>query len=212
MNTLRQHKPAQGFTLLEVLLALSLTTLLLTAATALIVTLFLLWENQSQTDRQTRARSLELWLTDTLAQVAHTDANTGWQINWDNDQRTLSAPTLSWQSDRRNSILPQNAPGGRWEYRLIHNPPHGLFLAWRPTNLEAGTPSNYQYTLLSSQVSALRFAYYDPERERWNVYHEAVDPEREDGRVPDLIALDYTSGKTVSTQWIPLPRSGDLTW
>lgn len=211
MTRIRQRRSA-GFTLLEVLLALSLTALLLTAATALIVTLFLLWENQSQTDQQTRSRALEQWLTGTLAAVPHADANTGWQIDWSDQQRTASAPTLSWQSNQRNALLPATAEGGTWEYRLIHQPRQGLFLAWRPTNLDATERPDYRYTLLSSRVSSLRFAYYDPERERWNLYDEAPDPEREDGRMPDLIALDYATGRNIHTQWIPLPRSEDSGW
>lgn len=42
--SISRHKRTAGFTLLEVLLAMFLTSILLAAVTALIVSLFMMWE------------------------------------------------------------------------------------------------------------------------------------------------------------------------
>lgn len=197
-------KQAAGFTLLEVLLSLFLVSVLLAAISSLIVSLFLMWDNSRTADAETRLFSVAGWLERRLELNPHRDPENGWQMNWPNDERTSDPPSLAWISDRREMIIPAAVSGGTWEYRLHHEPNQGLFLAWRPRNRADDT--DYRFTLLSPDVGALRFAYYDAESDRWQTYDRAPDPERVDNQLPQLIALDYSVGRSTRTIWLGLPQ------
>lgn len=193
-----------GFTLLEVLLALFLVSVLLAAISALIVSLFLMWDNTRSADAESRLFSVAGWLERRLELNPHRDTENGWQMNWPDDERTGDPPSLSWISDTREMVIPPEISGGTWEYRLHHDPRQGLFIAWRPTNRTDDT--DYSYSLLAADVTALRFAYYDAESDRWQVFDRAPDPERVDNQLPQLAALDFEVGRDTRTIWIVLPQ------
>ncbi len=199
----RRHRRSYGFTLLEVLLSLFLVSILLAAVSALIVSLFLMWDNTRQADVRTRTFAVAGWLERRLELNPHVDDTQGWQMNWPDDERTSAPPSLAWTSPIREMIIPNSTSGGIWEYRLHLEPREGLFVAWRPRNRVDDT--DYHYSLLSRDISGLRFAYFDPESGRWDVYDSPPAPERVDNRLPQLLALDYSVGSTLQTIWIGLP-------
>jgi len=210
--SLAENRP-NGFTLLEVLLAILLASGIMTSVLLLTVGLGDIWQgttpvrNMEVHSRQVvdflkrgfrRALPVE---TDGLAYV-FLDHSSG-------DYSMTGTPMLTWEVQDSDGILSWQAQALPYViYQLSVVKDVGLVLYWQSrleVDFEEYVP---RQTLISKYVSGIEYHYYDPERELWELEPE---PRRNTERlydIPHRIKVIFESeGEDPLAYMINLPNS-----
>ena len=222
----RQPKTSRGFTLVEVLIALTLGGIILTAATAHIVSLGQIWTHDwSRRHYVHHKDSLTGLLTRTFREADSGFSSQGTQgkvagFRWENPpgESTLDDPLLRFYLKQPPPILISNPPlASSIIGFLYHDEDEGLSLLWYPLiEVRDGEPVEIEdvddlyRTTLSPFVELIDYCYWDKDKEQWEVEE---DPLEEDDKsvMPDFLKFtfrfddEHEDDEYVS--YIPLPPS-----
>ncbi len=215
MNRLRIHRAGaklrRAFTLLEVLLALSLASILMASTTFFIFSMAELWGGGSE-ERvfERHARGVTRFLQNSFQQsLAARDPAMPGRVSLlrTPGQGSFEEPLIAFELMESPGFLvwpDQRLPNVVCYLKLVEN--EGLFLLWH-SRLELGFEEEEpRATLLTPFVTAMAYDYYDFENGLWS--HEAMLRTGEDGEyeLPTRLRLTFEyDGFSLETVLV-LPR------
>jgi prepilin-type N-terminal cleavage/methylation domain-containing protein len=201
----------RGFTLIEVLLSLTLIATILAATTFLIFSMGELWGRGTDVrlfDRH--ARGVTRFLQSTMNQAT---------VYWDSQQRErivlAQPPGVGHFDDRLISFEVEEGPGFLvWPdvplpsvvCYLHFVPSEGLFLLWH-SRLEVGFEEQPpRATLLSPFVTGMSFDYFDPETQVWTNMPQFDSPVQGEPIVPERVRLTFSYDGIQRETILAIPR------
>ncbi len=215
----------EGFTLIEVLMALTLGGLILTAATMHLVALGKIWTHDwSERHYMHHKESLTAFLTRTFKEADSGFSSLGSKGNiaglrWENPpgESTLEDPFLRFYLKSLPPLLISNpqVSSGVVCY-LQHDQEQSLSILWYSTITKFDGEDEIQdvddlyRTTLSHFVAKIEYCYYDDELEEWE---EEEEPLNEDDKfvMPDFLkftfVFDEEHDEDAYVSYIPLPPS-----
>jgi len=185
----------RGFTILEVLMAIFLGGLLLTAASSYLFGLFNL--KTALEDRpafEDHAKGVVRFLDFAFANA----------ISEEDDEAAVSIqeyPGAGVGDDevlsfRLNGELPLFVDQGQYlaelDCYLVFDEDEGLYLLWQSDQMADEDMEELRRTPLSPYVTSVTYAYYDPEFQSWEEDLEFQDAEGGGLEMPDMIRVRFT--------------------
>ncbi len=212
-SALKKPVEAMGFTLLEVLLALAVGAILLTAASSYVVSLANLWLNSGDDDFfMQHVDGVTLFLNSSLSQAESLGEQAADPVFWDRppgysefDDPLLtfrlkdSPPILVWEGDP--------LPGITGHLHFEHD--EGLSLFWYSRLLEIEDENDVRRTDISPLVTAVSYCYYDPESDNWDFFDDPEEDRSGQFILPDFIKLRFEHEDEVREVPIYIPRTSD---
>lgn len=74
---------------------------------------------------------------------------------------------------------------------LMHDEDKGLFLIWQTDEQARDDPDDVQSTLLSPNVIAISYQYWDEDKEEWETMDDLLDKEEREEHLPQIIELTF---------------------
>lgn len=204
-----------GFTLLEVLLAVALGAMVLTAMTTFLFSMAELWgvgSNERLFEKHARGVSRFLENGFHTASQRYDEAAGGneslFWMNWEGDD-TRRESYLSFELKKSPGALvwPEN-PLPHVVCSLEFDEDEGLFLLWRSRLEEAFDEDPPRRTLISPFVKAVEYHYinYEEENPEWEIEERPLQEADESYLMPERIVLKFRfKGEEVKRQLI-LPK------
>lgn len=190
-----------GFTLVEVLMAIALGTILLVAATGFLSDMAFLYARERHTPAtEQHAETLVRFLAHLLRTAEPADqtsgepgeGGTGPALSWEQlpDASPADDPLLAFRyAEDAPPIDEGEAPVFSRHCYLAYEENLGLVLFWYPEHEREASEAILRRSLLSAQVTALRYYTFDEDREDWEEIDSFLDGE-ENRPLPDLLELD----------------------
>lgn len=216
----------KGFTLIEVLVALTIGAAVLVSATMMVFTLGKVWAHDwSQRHYVHHKESLS-----TLLQRTFEEADSGFSslgvadkvagLRWENPpgESTLDDPLIRFYLKQPPPILISNPPlASSIIAYLYFEEGEGLYLLWYPLieirdgeEVEIEEVDDLYRTLLTPYVELIEYCYWDDEKEIWDVEEDPLD-ENDKYLMPDFLKLTFRFDDEHEDEdyisYIPLPPS-----
>ena len=190
----------RGFTLIEVLLALSIGMMVMTAASGMLFYVGQLWQNSetaTQFEEHTESVSqfLEYILKSGSAEVA-TNSNSRSGLAWRKlpGSTTLDGEFLSFRVSGDLPLFQLEKSGAVADalvfLHLVEG--KGLVLDWQTDVQIQENDKIASQTVLSRWVTAIEYHYYDLEDDNWEASDRMEEDERSQPRFPSYIKLKFT--------------------
>ncbi len=217
---------AGGFSLIEILVAMTIGGFVLTAATMHIVSLGKIWTHDwSQRHYIHHKESLTAMLVQIFQEADSGFSSIGVQgdiagFRWDHPpgESTLDDPLLRFYLKQPPGILISNPPlASSVVCYLYFEEDAGLSLLWYPLievregeEVAFDDVDDLYRTNLSPFVSKVEFCYWDKEKEQWDIEEKPMD-EDDKFTMPDFLMIsfrfdeEHEEGEYVS--YVPLPPS-----
>ncbi|MDG2167378.1 MAG: hypothetical protein P8L44_05545 [Opitutales bacterium] len=183
-----RNQKLNGFTLLEVLLAILLASGIMTSVLLLTVSLGDLWRGTTPVrNMEVHSRQVIDFLKRGFQRAMPVDSGGLAYVFLDHtsgDFTTSGTPLLTWEVQDSDGILPwehQQLPYVIYQLEVVKDV--GLVLYWQSrleVDFEEYVP---RQTLLSKYVTGIEFHYYDIEREMWE---QEPEPRRNTERLYDI--------------------------
>ena len=211
----RARAAARGFTLLEILLALALVALLLTAMNTFVFSMSELWGLRTEPrlfDQHVRAvtRYLEHELRAAALPPAARPGATPIALQEIRPANGLTEKLLTFE-------LPSGSRLFNWPERplpevvcsLQARPNEGLILLWH-SRLEKDFDSVApRETVITPLVSGLAYDYYDKDSNRWTTETTLKQDPQGQPLTPSRLRLKFTYAKMTRESVVTLPQTGE---
>ena len=196
---IRRHKSEHplGFTLIEVLLAMSLASILLVSVTGFFFNISQLYfSEQNKPSHEIHARNATRFLDQVLQNanqetIASSNTQNQASIKWARIPGD-SAGDLDHLSFKYSKEIPviysEDGPVPSATVWLHHDEGEGLFFIWQSKREERENPRDYFRSLISPHVKEIHYEYYDQRRDEWE---DDVDDTKNNRPVPDMIRLVF---------------------
>ncbi len=209
MNARRLGRRA--FTLIEVLLALSLLAGLLVALNVFVFSMAEVWgAGRDERLFAQHARAVSIHVEEMLRSAALSPAGTGLAMEEVRDDRGSTQVELAFTLAEGSRLLEwPDKPLPDVALSLGLEERAGLRLHWRSRLEQVETLDAPRRLILSPFVTSLSWEYYDENFRRWETLEE---PKREtDGTypLPVRLKLGFTHGKLALTRIIDIPTAGE---
>lgn len=204
----------RGFTLLEILLALSLASLVLVGMNAFVFSMGELWGRDSDVRLFERhVRAVTRFLEQELRASALPPA-----MSTESQRAVITVQEVRPQNGMMEKLLTFELPGGS---RLFHWPERplpevvcsfqvrtgeGLVVLWHSRlekNFETEPPRE---TVITPLVTALAYDYYDAETNRWTTEAQLKADNRGQPTPPQRLRLKFAYGKLTRESVVVLPE------
>ncbi len=192
------HRTARGgFTILEVLMAIFLGGLLLTAAASYLFGLFnlktILEERPAYEDH---VNGVVRFLDFAFANAIAEENEAAVSIQQPPGASLGDAEALAF---RINGELPLFVDSGQYlaelDCYLVFDEEAGLYLLWQSDQMANEDADDLRRTPLSPYVTAITYAYYDEEFQTWEEEQEFQDAAEGGLALPDMIRIYFTHPK-----------------
>lgn len=197
----------RGFTLVEVLLALSIGMMVLMSATSLLYSMGKVWANeQSGGMFYQHANHLEIFLRQNFEKSIR--PTTTARVRWERppEWSEFDDPLLCFNLDESPAFLYQDgAPLYHLTCYIYFTKEDSLCFLWYSKQYEVESESDLYLTQISPYVTAMSYLYYDSDKEEWN---EAEIAEKERGgkwKLPQALRFTLTHEDEERTVTITLP-------
>ncbi len=220
-----QQRARRGFTLIEILVALSLGGIILTAASFHLVSLGKIWTHDwSQRHYMHHKESLTTLMIRVFKEADSGFSSLGTKGNiaglrWENPpgESTLDDPFLRFYLKQPPPVLISNPPlASSVVCYLVFDEDEGLSLLWYPLiqtrdgEEEVQDVDDLYRTTLSRFVSRVEYCYYDAEKEQWETEEEPLE-ENDKFMMPDFLKFTFRFHDEHEEEdfvsFIPLPPS-----
>jgi prepilin-type N-terminal cleavage/methylation domain-containing protein len=212
---LRSPAAARGFTLLELLLALTLAALVLVAMNTLVFSMSELWGRNTDVrlfDRHVRAvtRFLAEELRAASLPPAAAPGSAPVAPEEIRPQNGSTENLLTFELPQGSRIIPwPGRPLPEVVCSLQVRSREGLFLLWH-SRLETHFSDDPPHeTLITPLVTAISYDYYDPDFKNWKNETELRRDSSNQLEVPQRLRLTFTYGKLTRETVIALPVIGE---
>ncbi|MCD8481941.1 MAG: prepilin-type N-terminal cleavage/methylation domain-containing protein [Verrucomicrobia bacterium] len=207
-------KRRRGFTLIEILLALGLSAVVLTALSFHLFTLSSIWLNSTDDDHFGRhADGVANFLNNSIANSTGTTAGAQnartLPVEWAHPPGVsdLRDPQLRFRvADRHPFFALEGGAFPEVTAYLQFERNDGLLLLWSSSfQIEVEDTRDLQRSLLSRFVTRVEYCYFDREDNRW---HTDETPRRDDSNefiVPDFLRLTFSRGEEELQRVVYLP-------
>jgi len=205
-----------AFTLIEVLVAIALSALVLTAASILLATMSELWHQRRAGDPFTEhvsgLRTFLQTLVDrsVLEQEAGDASPAGAAARWSHPPGypDFDPPYLNFAISDPPAVLTAGGPAlPALEAWLAPVPREGLFLIFRSRLIEGRETDDLRFRLLSPYFDSIAYGAYDAERDAWE---ETTEPPLDASRnitLPAAVLLNFKLGEQAEQIVLHLPPS-----
>jgi len=202
----------RAFTLIEMLLALAIGGMLLTAVSIFVVSLAEIWLHHGEGDfLKQHAGGVGYFLNNSLAHAEKLDGGEDDPVHWDRPPgySEFAPPLLTFSLKEAPALLDEGdrpLPGLTCYLHLIEN--EGLSLLWHSRLQETESIDEVRRTPVSAYVTKMLFCYYDGESDTWE---ETERPEEDrDGAylVPDFLKLQFEYLGDTRLVKLYLPKRG----
>ena len=175
------HPCRRAFTLIELLLAISLASILLVSAAGLLLNLSeLYFTARNKPDHDMHVRNV----THFMSQVLDSVSQPVLENPFDKKSKKQSADPIQWstipgdsmgEKDHLSFQYSKSMPIIYWETGPLpaitawihHEPDQGLFLLWQTNRQAREDPDDYMKSLISPYVTEMHYQYYDAESDEW---------------------------------------------
>ena len=205
-----ESKRSGGFTLAEVLVALALGGLILSAAVSMLYSFGNAWLNTGDRDSFLQhAEGVSFFLESAIATSAYdgSDQNEA-PIRWGNPpgDSAFADPLLRFHFSTPSVLFyPESGPITCY---LHFDERSGLSLLWHPTrDPESEEDEEVRRTILSTYAQSVTYHYYDLEDERWEQSNDPLKDENEVFRMPDFIEITLQYENFTQTFGLALPAN-----
>ena len=206
-------KETAGFTLLEVLMALTLSAVLLVAALAHIISLANIWAVSDSDDffRQ-HVDGVTLFLSNSFARSEGMEnEEEGEPVVWGRPPgyTEFDPPLLTFS-------LKESPPLLVWEERtlpgitahLFHNTRGELTLIWHSRHSDLEEEDEVRQTQISTFVKKIEYCYYDTEGKQWEMFDRPEEDRDGQYLLPDFIKLHFQYEEETYVSPILIPQRG----
>lgn len=194
--TIQRHHVRAGFSILEVLMAIFLGGLLLTAASAFLFGLFNLKVTLEERPAfEEHAEGVVRFLEYAFANAEAPE---------EEDAEALTFAKIPGSNFNDDEVLSFRLTG---ELPLFIDPEHylpelscyltwndedGLFLLWQSDEMAAEDADDLKQTPLSPYVTQVVYAYYDVDDDLWEEFEEPEEADQGGLKMPDMIKITFT--------------------
>ncbi|WP_309397411.1 prepilin-type N-terminal cleavage/methylation domain-containing protein [Cerasicoccus maritimus] len=213
-----------GFTLIEVLLVVGLSSLLLTAAVSLVFGLMSLKTSaEGAPQRDEHIANVRRFMEYAFAEAQPIE-NLGDEggeapedaVSWRQlpGLSGLNEMALAFRLPGKIPLLSDNelyAPEVDCYLRFVED--EGLYLYWQSDAMASEDTDDLRRSLVSPLVTKLEYLWYDENDERWDVSEEMEDNDEGENTAPQFIRLSFGQDKKnkAVTALLLLPPSGEET-
>ncbi len=203
------RKSIKGFSILEILLALAVAGMLLTAATYQIFVFSNIWLNHSESDYfPHHVDGITVFLNNVVALAETLDEEQKLPIAWGRPPgySELDKPLLTFElRDCPPLFVWSDRPLAAVTCHLVFRQREGLAILWHSRLQETEDIADVQNTLLSPFVTEVMYCYYDPEDDSWKKSDEPEKDKDDAYLVPQFIELKFEHEDETRTAVIYLP-------
>lgn len=204
-----------GFTLIEILLALTIGGMLLTATSVYLVSLANIWflRGDDQNFNQ-HVESVAYFLNHTLKNSTITKDVQLSSISWNRPPgySEFDDPLLTFRLNELPALLV--APDRQFTAITCHlyfREGDGLFILWYSSLQEVDDIDDVQRTLVSPLLSAIRYCYYESEDDKWDLNDDPKEDRSHKLIIPDFLILDFEHDGETREIPLQLPKtSGNI--
>ena len=209
---MRTASKNRAFTLIEMLLALAIGGMLMTAISIFVVSLAEIWLHRGEGDfLKQHAGGVGYFLNNSLAHAEKLDGGDDDPVHWDRPPgySEFAPPLLTFSLKEAPALLDdgdQLLPGLTCYLHFIEN--EGLSLLWHSRLRKTESMDEVRRTPVSAYVTKMLFCYYDGESNTWE---ETERPEEDlDGAymVPDFLKLQFEYLGDTRLVKLYLPKRG----
>ena len=206
----------KGLTLIEMVVTIALMGIFLSLLSFHLVNLSNLWLSRSDDDFfEQHVDGVVLFLNKALeaseGQMGGEEAATTAAVSWQQPPgwSELDDPLLAFRQEEAPALLAmEGSPLPAIRAYLYFDKRDGLSILWyselQAEEVEA--PGDLRRTPVSPWVSQMEYAYYDIERDEWNIYDEPMEDESGAFMLPDFLRLKFsheTYGERIRSILIP---------
>lgn len=212
---MKRPQSRQGFTLIEIVLAISIGSILMVAASFYIFSLTQLYLNTENDPRLEEhmysvGKTLEYMVSSAIDQTPKTNdpAKKPFEKFTKKTKQKTETTRIVWKNPEELSFadtpllslkIPTNGlPLFVWEKGgplpvitcyIYFRPKEGLFILWQSTAQKE--EEEIQRTLVSSLIKKLTFDYYDAENNSWEHSEEPLETGEGELRLPQVLTLTF---------------------
>lgn len=211
----REHAKASmvpGFTLLEILLALTAGSIVLVYASFYAFSLGSIWFNRGGSNFfDHHVDGVLLFLNGALEEAETINEEASQPITWSRPPgySEFDDPLLSFRLRESPALLVREGtslPNVICYFYFL--PTDGMALLWHSLLEETDDIDEVRHTVLSPFITEVSYCYYDPEKNSWTI--EQRQEEDEDGQflLPDFLALKFDYQDETREGYLYLPKVG----
>lgn len=219
---LPRHPALRAFTLLEVLIAIALSALVLSAAALLLTTMSGIWHDRRSGDPFTEHIAGLRTFLQTMVDRSEVDAST--TTGAANTGAGVGAAATLWTHppgypdfdppyltfgipDPPALLLAGGPPLPALRAWLVPVPNEGLFLLFHSRLEEASETDDLRFRLLSPWLESVAYAMFDPENDSWEETTEVPLDDSRNPAVPGALLLNFRLGEQAEQIVLHLPTA-----
>lgn len=205
-------RPRGGFTLIEVVLAIALTGLVLSAATTFLVIVSGIWLSRNdESFFQQHASGATAFVKGLVARAEPPAEGDGGPVQWNRPPGygDFEDPLLAFRLSEPPAILGPEAVGlAGLQLYLYHAREEGLYLIWHSDLIETEETRDLRHTLVSPLVTEVAYAYYDAEFDDWEIETQPRTAETVTTFVlPDYLRFTLSYQGQEELFYVPIPTA-----
>lgn len=207
-----ETKKRSGFSLIEVLLAVAIGAMIMTAATSLLFSTSHLWfESENLTVVDEHVVSLTHFVEHAFSAAEVNEESDSGAISWGKipGDFSIDGDLLTF---RLTGDLPIFVEEGSFlpevNCYLKFREDQGLYLIWQSDAMAEENAEDFRETLLSPWVKEMLYCYYDEEAESWDSSDKMESDQDGNPKIPEFLKLKFISDdSTEQESFILLPNA-----
>ena len=201
----------RGFTLIEVLLALMIAGLLLTAVSFLVVTMAQIWINRGDDDFfDQHVDGVTLFLNNALLLSEGLEENATEVVSWSRPPgySEFEDPLIAFTMKESPALLSfEDRPLSAITcYLFFRGDDEGLSILWHSELQEIEDIDDVFRSSVSLFVSSIEYNYYDLEEEEWSTESEPKEDDEGLLILPDFLTLQFEHDGEIRRRPVYLPQ------